>query len=149
VPDALSIARDRIVAAVSPGALWLLLVAVLFVASALPIDAYRSDLSQVAVGRHPLRSMRDCIHRFGATDVISDRRPPVYVEGGNVSHPVAFYFRTLGRWSPQDPSDSDVYVSLLETPRPVLLPPARFRTLEVAWKKSGRLADVLAVPLID
>ena len=126
-----------------------MMVALLIVASMLPIKAYRRDLSQFTVERHPLRSLRDCVQRVAASNVDSAGRPPVYVEGGNVSHPVAFYLRTLGRWSPESPSDSNVYTSVYLKPRPVLLAPSRFHSLEVAWTNGGRLADVPAVPLVD
>jgi hypothetical protein len=106
-------------------------------------------LAQFTVERHPLRSLRDCIRRVDAGTDASESRPPVYVEGGNVSHPVAFYLRTLGKWSRVDPSDSDVYTSLYRKPRPVLLAPSRFHALEAAWTDKGRLADVPAVPVLD
>jgi hypothetical protein len=73
----------------------------------------------------------------------------VYVEGGHVSHPVAFYLRTLGRWSRVDPSDSEIDTSLFLKPRPVLLAPSRFRALEASWGDRGRLAGIPAVPVLD
>jgi len=125
-----------------------MMVALLIVAAMLPIGAYRSDLSQVTVERHPLRSLRDCVRQVAASQVDAADRPPVYVEGGNVSHPAAFYFRTLGRWSPESPSDSNVYASVYLKPRPVLLTASRFRALESAGTNRDRLADVPAVPVM-
>jgi len=126
-----------------------MMAAVLIVATLLPGTAYREELAQLTVERHPLRSLRDCIRRVGAGHEEGSGRPPVYVEVGKISHPVAFYLRTLGRWSPVDPSDSDIYTSLYLKPRPVLLAPSRFHALEAAWTDRGRLADIPAVPAID
>jgi 4-amino-4-deoxy-L-arabinose transferase-like glycosyltransferase len=123
--------------------------AVLIVATLLPGTAYREELAQLTVERHPLRSLRDCIQRVGAGTDAAAGRSPVYVEVGKMSHPVAFYLRTLGRWSRVDPSDSDIYSSLYQKPRPVLLAPSRFQALEAAWTDRGRLADIPAVPAME
>jgi len=128
---------------------WAMMVAVLIVATLLPVAAYRNELAQFTVERHPLRSLRDCIQRVGAGQEAAKDRSPVYVEGNHVSHPVAFYLRTLGRWSRVDPSDSEIDTSLFLKPRPVLLAPSRFHALEASWIDRGRLADIPAVPVLD
>ena len=125
-----------------------MMVALLILAAMLPTSAYRRDLSQVTVERHPLRSLRDCVRQVSASNVDAAGRPPVYVEDGNVSHPAAFYLRTLGRWSPETPSDSNVFTSVHLKPRPVLLTASRFQALEGAGADRRRLADVPAVPVM-
>jgi hypothetical protein len=128
---------------------WVTIVAALIVATLLPAHAYRNELAQLTVEHHPLRSLRDCIQRVDAGRAEATPRSPVYVEGGNVSHAVAFYLRTLGRWSRVEPSDGEVYTSLYLQPRPVLLTPSRFHALENVWAGKNRLADVPALPVID
>jgi 4-amino-4-deoxy-L-arabinose transferase-like glycosyltransferase len=128
---------------------WLaMMVALLMIAVMLPLNAYRRDLSQMTVEHHPLRSLRDCVRQVATSDADAAGRPPVYVENGNISHPAAFYLRTLGRWSPETPSDAGVYASVYLKPRPVLLTEARFHTIEGAGPKGGGLADILAVPVL-
>jgi hypothetical protein len=128
-------------------------VAVLIVATLLPTAAYRSQLAQFTVERHPLRSLRDCIQRVSAetglgTGTIAGR-PPVYAEVGKTSHPVAFYLRTLGNWTRVEPSDAAIETALRVEPRPVLLSPPRFRALEAAWADKGRLTDIAVVPVLE
>ena len=123
-----------------------MMVAVLILASVLPITTYRRSLSQLSLERHPVRSLRDCIQQVRASNIDATGRPPIYVEGDNlIRYQAAFYFRALGRWSPETASDSNVFASLSVQPRPVLLTSARFRALEA----DGRIRDVPAVPVID
>jgi hypothetical protein len=139
----------------------------LVVATALPIAAYRGEVTLLSVERHRLRSIRDCLRRVVDASAAPGDRAPVYVDGANVSHPAAFYLRTLGKWTLEDPSDVDVFSSLYVKPRPVLLGPARYHAFDRwltdrkatgigqddidagALAAVGRLADLPVVPLVD
>lgn len=139
----------------------------LVVATALPIAAYRGEVSVLSVERHRLRSIRDCLRRVVDASAAPGDRAPVYVDGANVSHPAAFYLRTLGTWTLEDASDVDVLSSLYVKPRPVLLGSARYRAFDRwltdrkaagigqggidagALAAAGRLSDLPVVPLVD
>jgi hypothetical protein len=139
----------------------------LVVATALPISAYRGEVSALSIERHRLRSIRDCLRRVMDTNPGPADRAPVYVAGSNVSPEAAFYLRSLGKWTPQDASDEDVFSALYMEPRPVLLSAARYhgfgrwltdRRSAAAGQvdidagtlaAAGRLSDLPAVPLVD
>jgi len=114
-------------------------IASLVIATALPLAAYRDEVSTLSVQRHRLRSIRDCLRRVVDANPALGDRAPVYVDAANVSHPAAFYLRTLGKWKLEDPSDADIFSSLYVRPRPVLLGSARYAAFE-QWLSDRRAA---------
>jgi 4-amino-4-deoxy-L-arabinose transferase-like glycosyltransferase len=102
----------------------------LVLATALPVAAYRGELSALTVERHRLRSIRDCLRQVLDANGGPGGRAPLYVDGENLSHPTSFYLRTLGKWAPEVVSNEEIFLSLYAKPRPVLLSPASYHAFD-------------------
>jgi hypothetical protein len=98
----------------------------LVLALVLPIGVYRGELAALRVERHPLRSIRDCLRPIVAASNGPRVGAPVYVEGSNISHPAAFYLRTLGHWKLESRSDAALFSALYQERRPAVLSTARY-----------------------
>jgi hypothetical protein len=97
----------------------------------------------------------------------SGDRAPVYVDGKIVSHAAAFYLRTLGKWTLENPTAPGIFSSLYVKPRPVLISPASYYGFDQwltrrkaagagedhidagALAAAGRLFDLPTVMLVD
>ena len=98
----------------------------LVLALVLPIGVYRGEVAALRVERHPLRSIRDCLRPIVAASTGPRVGAPVYVEGSNISHPAAFYLRTLGHWKLESRSDATLFSALYQERRPAVLSTARY-----------------------
>jgi 4-amino-4-deoxy-L-arabinose transferase-like glycosyltransferase len=144
-----------------------LVVASLVLATALPIAAYRGVLPGLTVERHRLRLVRDCVRQVVEANGGPGDRPPVYAEDDNVSHPAAFYMRTLGTWTLARGSDERLFSSLYVEARPALVGFARYHAFD-RWLRqhkaagtgesgidagalaaAGRVLELPVVPLLD
>jgi hypothetical protein len=114
-------------------------IATLVLASALPIGQYRAGLSTLTAERHPLRSVRDCIRRVEEARSGPGARTPLYVEEPEISHPLAFYLRTLGTLMPEAPSDEKLFAALYVKRRPAAIGSARYFAFE-RWLTGRRAA---------
>jgi hypothetical protein len=100
-------------------------IAALFVASLLPLPAYRTTLARLTVDVHPMRAASDCLQQVEA-QLGTEPRPGLYLDLPQevVSHGLNYYFRRVRPWQ-RAPSPAPAALE------PFLEDPASYRPMLV------------------
>jgi 4-amino-4-deoxy-L-arabinose transferase-like glycosyltransferase len=111
-------------------------VAVLVVASLLPVMVYRDVLAEMNVEDHPMRSARDCVLQVAAQPAVAALGPRgLWVDGfglgGAFGHEHNFYFRSVRPWTIAAKPSPEKIAEYLYDPaqqRPMLVPDSEYQT---------------------
>ena len=106
------------------------LVVAIVLASALPIDAYKSTFTRLGEQKHPLRDVVECITRV-EQEVAPGAQPGLYVDtDSSMWHPILYYFRRIRPWTRQTEPSAERLLETLNDPaavKPSLVQELRYR----------------------
>jgi hypothetical protein len=116
----------------------------------IPVPTYTATIRQLRVQKHPLRDARDCLRRV-ESNLSSDQRPGIYVDtDGTTWHPVYYYFRGLGPWTPNLKPSPEALDRNIHDPafyRPSLVQEDRYREY-LHGPEAARFASAPSPPMV-
>ncbi len=145
-----SVLRPLAVAAVAwiaaaPGAVLRAALVAVLLAAALPLAAYRENVSEARQPRRPMQNLRECLAPYMDAHLAAGGKPHgTYVEASSLSFIPFYYLRHFGPWQQGSGETTPLILSALLSPvepRFVLLSPERFESVvaEIATDRSAAL----------